>query len=232
MGTPAVMEPMMPVPTTFLLVRHGHTDANGGPAGMRLSGWTDTPLSSRGEEDARRVAAALQREHEVVALYSSPLRRALHTAAPIAEVLGLTLQVEDGLREIFCGEVDGESVAHVQARYAEFWTRNLQERWEDFRWPGGESYREFRARCLWTLRRLAGRHPGDRVIVVTHAGFISQVLGWTAGVSCARWSALRPANGAVSRLAWDRGPCRVEAFDEQCHLDPSTALPTPPPRGG
>lgn len=223
---------MRKTPTAFLLVRHGHTAANGGPSGMRLSGWTDTPLSPEGQEEARRVADALRRERDVTALYSSPLQRAVRTASPIGEALGLQLRVEGGLREICCGDVDGQSVAHVQSAQAELWRRNGEERWEDFRWPGGESYREFRARCLWTLRSLAARHPGGRVLVVTHAGFISQVFGWINGVSCARWSAYRPANAAVSRLIWDRGLGRVEAFDDRSHLEEWATRSTPPRHAG
>lgn len=224
---------MVQQPTSFVLVRHGHTAANGGPAGMRLSGWTDTPLSDDGRREARLVAEALRREPAFAAIYASPLVRAVDTAAPICAALRLPLRVEPGLREIFCGAVDGGSVEEVRARHPEAWSRNLEERHEDFRWPEGESYRELRARCLRTLRALAARHRGARVLLVTHAGFISQALGWLEGLSCARWSAYRPANGSISRLRWGPGRFRAEGFDERAHLAiPARASPTPPPPAG
>ncbi len=217
---------MIRQPTSFVLVRHGHTAANGGPSGMRMSGWTDTPLTEEGRREARLAAEALRRERAFAAIYASPLTRARETAAPICAALGLPLRIEPGLREIFCGTVDGLAVEEVRARHPEAWGRNLEEKHEDFRWPGGESYRELRARCLRTLRALAARHRGERVVVVTHAGFVSQALGWLQGLSCARWSAYRPANGSCSRLLWGPGGHRVEGFDERVHLAPPR--PTPP----
>lgn len=219
--------------TSFVLVRHGHTTANGGPAGMRMSGWTDTPLSEAGRREARRVASRLHAEPPFAALYASPLARALQTAEPIGAALRLRPRIEPGLREIFCGAVDGDRVEEVRARHPEAWRRNAEELDEDFRWPQGESYREFRARCLRTLRALAARHPGERVLVVSHAGFISQVFGWLTGRSCAQWSAWRPANGSISRVLWSRSHRRVEAFDEHSHLAPARPPPAiPPPPGG
>ncbi len=224
---------MLSRPTSFVVVRHGHTSANGGLAGMRMSGWTDTPLSREGEREALEVAARLRREPSFAALYASPLQRAVRTAAPISEAVGLAVQLEPGLREISCGTVDGRSIEEVRTRNAEAWRRNAEERLEDFRWPGGESYREFRARCLRALRRLSRRHPGERVLLVTHAGFISQVLGWAHGITCARWSAYRPANASITRLEWDRGLICVLGFDAREHLTASPKVPatSPPPAG-
>jgi bisphosphoglycerate-dependent phosphoglycerate mutase len=65
------------------LSRHGHTPANGSPAGMRMSGWTDTPLSDDGRLEASLVAEALRRHRPLSALYTSPLRRARDTAEAI-----------------------------------------------------------------------------------------------------------------------------------------------------
>lgn len=224
---------MLPGPTSFALVRHGHTAANGGPSGMRLSGWTDTPLSHEGEREALRVAERLRDEPPFAALYASPLQRAVRTAERISEALRLPVRLEPGLREIFCGRVDGRSVEHVRAQHADAWSRNAEERHEDFRWPGGESYREYRARCLRTVRWIAARHRCERVLLVTHAGFISQVLGWATGLGCARWSAYRPANASVSRVEWAGGSARVLAFDEREHLAERAGTPaTSPPRAG
>ncbi len=198
-----------------------------------MSGWTDTPLSEEGRREARRAAEALRREPSLAAVYASPLTRARDTAAPICAALGLPLRIEPRLREIFCGAVDGRTIDEVRAGHPDAWARNLEERHEDFRWPEGESYREFRGRCLRALRALAARHRGQRVVLVTHAGFISQAFGWLEGLSCARWGAYRPANGSISRLRWDPGRRRAEAFDERAHLvRPAPRRPTPPPPAG
>jgi broad specificity phosphatase PhoE len=196
---------------------------------MRLSGWTDTPLSALGRAEAALAAMALRRAAPFSAIYTSPLQRALHTAQAIHASVGPPVFIEPGLREIRCGQVDGRTVEHVRLHHAGAWDRNAEEVDETFRWPGGESYREFRARCLRAMRTFATRHPGENVLVVTHAGFIGQVLGWIAGVSCARWSAYRPGNASMSTVEWRRGRGSIVTFDERSHLaharDAATSLP-------
>jgi alpha-ribazole phosphatase/probable phosphoglycerate mutase len=215
--------------TRLVLVRHGHTLSNGSPGGMRLSGWTDTPLSELGLREADLVAEAL-RGAPCAALYASPLERALRTAAAIGAALRLPVRVEPGLREIHCGAVDGLGVEQVRREHADAWRRNAEEADEEFRWPGGESYREFRARCLRAVRAIAARHPGERAVLVTHAGLVSQVLGWASDQSCARWSAWRPRNASISALDWSPRGRRIVAFDEGAHLARRAEGRATPPR--
>jgi broad specificity phosphatase PhoE len=205
--------------TRLVLIRHGHTAANGSPGGMRLSGWTDTPLSAEGEREAALVAEALRDHPPFAALYTSPLRRARHTAIPIEEAIGATAVVAPGLREIHCGQVDGRSVEHVRQHYPAAWLRNAEQADDQFRWPGGESYREFRARSLRAVRAIAARHPGETVAIVTHAGVITQILGWIHGISAARWSAFRPRNASISAVDWSTGLHAILAFDAHAHLE-------------
>lgn len=199
--------------TTFLLVRHGHTAENGIGTHVRMSGWTDVPLSDRGEAEASAIAAYLGREGRPEVIYSSPLRRARSTAAPIARSCGVKVVLEPGLREINCGAADGLSLEAVKQRYPDEWGRNMAQDDPDFRWPGGESYRELRERCLSTLRALCAAHPSGRVVLVTHAGVISQVLGSLEGTSPACWEALRPRNGSVTELLWCEDSVRRVRFD-------------------
>jgi 2,3-bisphosphoglycerate-dependent phosphoglycerate mutase len=198
--------------TTLLLVRHGHTQDNTLHDGARLSGWHDPPLSSLGERQARLLATSLGSER-VGTLYTSTLTRARQTAAPLAASLHLQPTEEPDLREISCGDLDGVQLAEVQSRFPGLWQRNLSQSDADFRWPGGESYREFRRRALNCIASIAARHPDERVVLVTHAGVISQVLGALHGTSAACWELWRPRNGSVTTLRWQDGTGRVVAFD-------------------
>lgn len=199
--------------TTILLVRHGHTAGNASGSNVLMSGWTDLALSSEGARQARAVAAYLAREPRLAAVYTSPLQRAVRTADEIARACGVLRVLDPGLREINCGDADGLTIAAVQQRYPSEWARNLAQDDPDFRWPGGESYRELRARCWAALQAIAARHRGARVVAVTHAGVISQVLGRITGESEARWGAMRPRNASLTELAWDDGGARVISFD-------------------
>ena len=77
----------------LLVIRHGlpvRVDDAGGPA--------DPELSEEGHRQARLVAGFLADEG-ITAVYTSPMRRAVETAAPLAEALGMDPQVDDELAE-------------------------------------------------------------------------------------------------------------------------------------
>ncbi|MFO7178604.1 MAG: histidine phosphatase family protein, partial [Pseudomonadota bacterium] len=198
----------------LVLVRHGQTAGNMAGLSARMSGLTDLPLTDQGVREARATARALAREPRPDVIYTSPLARARTTAGILAEVLPAPLVVEPSLCEIDCGDADGLPLSEVQRRYPEAWARNLSQNDPDFRWPSGESYREFRARVLAGTRRIAAAHRGERVLVVTHAGVVSQLIGFHFGVGPERWELFRPRNCSITELAWYRDTIRVLRFDQ------------------
>ncbi|MGI8588877.1 MAG: histidine phosphatase family protein [Chloroflexia bacterium] len=157
------------------LVRHGLTAWN---IAGRYQGWSDIPLAREGKKQARQTAecfAVHRALHglEFGAIYTSPLWRAQQTAGIIGEWLNIEPLVVPGLREMNGGAIEGLTEAEWQARYPELapdWrdTSNLE-----FGWPGGETRRAFRARCLHTISSLLSQHaPSDHVIIVAHGGVI------------------------------------------------------------
>jgi len=71
--------------TDLLLIRHGESQFN---AEHRWAGWEHaSPLTIQGEAEARALAAQLASEHDIQALYNSPLQRARQTAHIIAKAL-------------------------------------------------------------------------------------------------------------------------------------------------
>ncbi len=158
--------------TTLLLVRHGETDWN---ADGRLQGHTDRPLNDYGRRQAARLAEELAGE-QIDAVYASDLARARETAEILAERLGLPVVVDAGLREKDWGSWEGLTPAErATVEYV------------------GESTGAHRERVLATVRRIAERHPGGHVLVVTHGGSLrriqSAVLGMALPVleNCGRW---------------------------------------------
>jgi broad specificity phosphatase PhoE len=202
--------------THLLLIRHAHTSSNGGSAAL-LSGRIDLPLSTRGRHQVTLLARRLHDTH-VDAIYTSPLRRARDTASAFAPFVPVQLCPE--IQEINCGLLDGLPLTEVKRRFPRHWATNLRQEDERFRWPGGESYREFRARSLGAIRRLAQAHRGHTIAVVTHAGVISQIIGALEGLSPAAWEPFRPGNTGISRLTWQRGSATVLSFDDRTHLGP------------
>lgn len=158
--------------TTLLLVRHGETDWN---ADGRLQGQTDRPLSDFGRAQARRLAEELERE-ELQAIYSSDLSRARQTAEIVGERLGLPVVLDPDLREKDWGNWEG--LTSAERDRVEF---------------VGESTDAHQERMLRALRRIADRHLGGRILVVTHGGSMRRVQTAALGVAlpvvenCGRW---------------------------------------------
>jgi broad specificity phosphatase PhoE len=90
----------------------------------------------------------------------------------------------------------------------------------DFRWPGGETYAQFRQRVLRAVQRIARTHAGGRVLIVTHAAVISQILGYLTDEPAARWEAFRPECATLTEVGW-RGSTGVlvhfgDAWNARC----------------
>jgi broad specificity phosphatase PhoE len=204
--------------TQLVLMRHGETAANRGGSGARMSGWTDLPMSAAGVYQVSKLVERLRAGPRFDALYSSPLARAARTAHALADAgLGVVCLCRS-LMEINGGEIDGLPVGEVQDRFPELWRANQQQDDADFGWPGGETYRDFRGRCVDAIGRIAGRHRGGRVAIVTHAGVISQIVGFINGTNPARWELFRPGNGSLTQIDWEGRSGVLVAFDDRSHL--------------
>jgi len=91
---------------TLLLIRHGENDylkRNKIPG--RLPG---IHLNTRGRQQAAELARTLS-SLPIKALYSSPLERAVETAEPLSQSLGLEIQLRPDLTDTDVGQWEGRS---------------------------------------------------------------------------------------------------------------------------
>ena len=182
--------------TTIGLVRHGETDWN---RDSRFQGHADPALNDTGRAQARALAAELATEG-FTAAYTSPLRRAAETAAILAGALRVAVVAEASLMEVDVGSWSGLTRAEVEARFPDGFARWLEY---GHGWDDGETYEELGHRVVSGLVDIARRHPGERVLAVTHGGPIRSALASTEGVPFeeARRSIHIVGNCAVIRLA-------------------------------
>jgi broad specificity phosphatase PhoE len=163
--------------TRLFLIRHGATVLS---AEDRFAGSTDVELSDIGRHQAQCLAKRLADDH-ITAIYASPLKRTMLTAAIIAEPHGLTPIPRDGLREIDHGHWEGLRRAEVEAQFADEYAA-----WEEdpyiFAPVGGESGISVLARALPVIREIVLQHRGENVALVSHKAtlrlIISNLLGF------------------------------------------------------
>jgi broad specificity phosphatase PhoE len=203
---------------TLVFVRHAEAAEDDCQGHMRLCGWLDVPLTAQGQLEAERLRLVASELGPVDGLYTSSLRRAVETATPLAAALGLKPRARAALREISCGWLEGLPVREIQTCYPDVWEANLAQADESFGWPGGETYRAFRARVLHATRRVARAHMGRTLVIVTHAGVVTQILGALRGESAARWDKFRPGNASLTEIWWTGNSGVVVRFDDRHHL--------------
>ena len=215
----------MSTPTELILIRHGETDWN---RELRFQGHIDVPLNDMGHEQARRLGLRLAGE-PVQQLISSDLMRAQQTAAPAARQLGLEILTTVSLREQNFGIVEGMRADEIQARHPRAWEDWLQFR-EDHAMPEGESPRQFHARIIEALGRIATAHQGQKLLVVTHGGVLDMVWRTARGLGLngPRQSEIPNAGFNRIRIADAAQPEQIEIVDwaDTRHLADLPAQPT------
>ena len=192
--------------TRLLLIRHGHVDVGTPP---RLCGSLDLPLSPLGREAVEALRAMCRCTDPPDALYTSPLMRARDTAVVLGETWDLEPRVHEGLAEIHCGRLEGLRIEDIVRADPALWARNKAQADDDFAWPGGESYRQFRSRVLSALGSIATAHAGGRVAVVTHAGVVAQVSGAVQRRPAAVWELDRPDPLSLTEVLFRDGGART-----------------------
>jgi broad specificity phosphatase PhoE len=159
------------VPTRMLLLRHGQTPLS---VDRRYSGHGDPELTELGHEQAAAAAARLAAVPDVVAVLSSPLRRARQTASAVAEATGAPLLVRDRLIETDFGGWEGLTFSEARARNPE-----LHKQWlgsEDVAAPDGESFADVARRVDAEREAIVEEFAGATVVVVTHVTPIKLLL--------------------------------------------------------
>lgn len=156
--------------TSVIFCRHGETESN---LGGWLAGSWDVSLTERGRAQAREAAASLLAGGQpVAAIHSSPQRRALETAAILAQALGLPVIPVAGLEERRWGDLEGGAIPADLLR-------------EEV--PNGESLTGFRARVTAALDGLPVPRDGRPPLIVAHAGTWPVLCRWMGVDSALLW---------------------------------------------
>ncbi len=165
--------------TELILIRHGESHANVTPVVGGLRG--DIGLTDRGHRQAERLGDRLRR-HRFGAdvLYASTLPRAQQTARYVAEAIDLPIHDDDDLQELRVGAADGLSITEWERRWPGLSEGMWRRPYQDFA-PGGESWARFLVRAGAALVALVDRHPGRRIVAVTHGGVIEASFAMAFG---------------------------------------------------
>ena len=191
----------------LLIIRHGlpvRIDDADGPA--------DPELSKVGHEQAQRLADWLRHER-IDAIYTSPMRRAVQTAAPLAEAFGTEAIVDDEVAEFdrnshFYVPIE-ELKATNDPRYQQIMSGQPME--------GEVDPYTFREVVTVAIERIVEANPGGTVAIVCHGGVINGYASHVLGIDFPLF--FQPHYTSVNRfLASSAGHRSVASLNEVGHL--------------
>ncbi len=178
-----------------------------------VEGAADPGLTAQGVEQARRLARWLEAEAPDAVL-TSPLRRAVETAAPLAAALKVEANVVPGVAEYDAAAGSYIPIEELRAAKDERWYATIEGRWADV---GGMDPAAFQRQVVPAVEAIVAGHAGQRVVVVTHGGVVNVYLAHVLGIAKLLW--FHPEYASLCRVHAARtGERSVATLNETAHL--------------
>jgi len=200
--------------TRIILVRHGETEWN---RVEHFRGRADVPLNENGVVQAKRMGQRVAGQWRPVAIYSSPLKRAVKTAEAVAWHFGLSVQVHPGLIDIDYGQLQGLTPGEARERWPD-----VIDAWYNAPHtaciPGGETLDELRGRAERTVDDLVARHEGQTILLVGHTVINRIILLSVLGLGNDHFWRLRQDTCAINVFEVEKGVFTLVSLNDTYHL--------------
>ncbi len=204
----------VPLITRITAIRHGETAWN---VDTRIQGQLDISLNEKGRWQAAQAGAALAGE-TIDAIVSSDLSRAYETALAVAKPHGLTVAIDQGLREREFGFFQGKTFAEIEAQHpaqALLWRKRVP----DFAPAGGESLVIFRERVSQCLKGLAAQYAGKHLVIVSHGGVMDIIYREATGLDLQAPRSWQLGNASINRVLWNGEHLSLVGWSDTSHLN-------------
>jgi len=197
------------------LIRHGETTWN--QQRIIQGSGSDTDLSEKGKAQAESLGRSMK-DVSLTRVYSSPLKRAMDTAAAVAGPHNLKVVPEPDLREIHVGEMEGMSLETFGQNFSQFLV-DWQTKGDAVDFKGGENLGQFRDRVWTVVRRIVEANPGGSVVVVSHYFVTATVVCTALGMPLTHLVRVRiqPSSRTILEFADGCQP-RLLLLSDTCHL--------------
>ena len=204
-------------PSRLVLVRHGQSRSN-------LEEWISSQSTCGGLTDRGRLEAAAARDRLAAlpdlapdAVVVSTMRRAIETAAIVAEPTGLQAEQRAELIERIPGEVEGMTVVDFVEKFG----HRPFSTWAPALSPGGEDSLVFQARVSGALDQLTAETVGKTTWVVCHGWVVRAAAHHFAGGEPAAepsFTGSINASFSVWMSAASGAPWQLERYNDHAHL--------------
>jgi len=189
---------------TLYIFRHGQSEWN---KLKKIQGSVDSPLTSLGVQQAKRIPAHLK-DKNIGIIYSSHLKRAWKTGEVVAKELGIEIIENKDLREICGGAIEGKTIKEASEKFKEKydveWMSSDPE-YDDMKFPNGESKRESRQRMVNTISKLSMESIHNIIGFASHSFTIRQLI-----IACGNENFRYLNNCEIVHLEFDTDKYNIE----------------------
>lgn len=207
----------MPDPDSCLLflIRHAATANNRARPPILQGRRTDPGLSPEGVEQAEQTARFLA-DYPLDAVFSSPLRRAMETAAAIALPHGLKVLPDGGFIEADVGEWEGLSWDKIEKRFPDEY-RAFMANPVNSPYRGGESIGDVQRRTLGHFERLGAENLGKNIVLVAHNVVNRAYIAHLTEISVGKYRSVPQSNCGINLLRYRDGKMKVLTINGRFH---------------
>ena len=154
----------------LILARHAQTKANEGGI---FSGWTDYPLTEKGEKQAERLAYELKKNYNIDEMYSSPLGRAMSTSKIVSSSIERKIISTECLKEVNFGLFEGKTGTEIETHHGDHW-KSWNDDFVNYRLPEGENLVDLLTRIKPLIDNL--RKTEKTCLLVAHSAVIQVAI--------------------------------------------------------
>lgn len=189
--------------TKFIILRHGYSIYN---KAKKYTGQSDIPLDETGVLQAEAAGKYIAENYSIDKIYSSDLERAVNTAKPAADLLGLTIETRADLRELNVGRWQDMEFSLIREKYPEEFASFKATPYITRCGIDGENYTELMARAISAFSEMAKKNEGKCVLVATHGGLIKALMCAWQNIDISKIEEIKVVNNAsVTEVIYDNG---------------------------
>lgn len=186
----------------FYLIRHATNDLVGKAIAGRKPG---VHLNETGRREADQLAKKLG-QVGISRIFSSPMERAQETAAPLARITGLNVEIRQSLLEVDFGDWTGRTLADLEQEPG--W-----KQWTDskttIRVPNGETILEVQSRMVGEIQNLHASFPNETMAVFSHGDPLRTILFFYLGLSLDLFDRIEVSPASYSILKLEQGQAQM-----------------------
>lgn len=196
------------------LIRHGETDWN---ASKKFQGWSDIELNKNGLEQAKLLGERFK-NIKVDEIYSSPLKRAVKTAEPLAKANGITVQTNECFKEINFGKWEGLTRDEISETYgAEFDDFIIAPEIHTF--PGEISFDNVTKRIAKGLDEVLKGKNDKSIAIVSHGGIIRLMIKYLLDIHEPFYNKTWVDNTSVTFIEIGKNYNLLRVFNDSSHIN-------------